>query len=146
MSVKPAALLLALFGYFGGQFGASSISGPATTPNPDFPLHVHIFIAKAGFGRGDLLGPAPEGFDYTTTCENAFFNNGQAAEFYQARWKKPNAKIEILLQRIGGDHTSRCELNIDLKGKPYGRYTASATPQPATPAPSTPAQPAVTPP
>ena len=137
--MKPAILLLAMLAQ-----GASSISGPATAPNPDFPLHVHIFIAKGGFGRGDILDATPQGFDYTTTCGNSFFNNGQPAEFYQARWKKPNEKIELLLQRIGSDHTLRCELNITIKGKPYGRYTASGAP--ATRQPNTSAPPAVTPP
>ena len=42
-------------------------------------------------------------------------------EFYQARWKKPNRKLEILMQRIGSDHVDKCELDVALKQVPYIR-------------------------
>jgi len=138
--MKPIVLLLAMF----GQFYPTPPSDPATAPNPDYPVHVHILIARAsggsgdyhGFGRGDILGPTLQGFDYTFSCGQPFNNNRQPEEFYQARWKKPNEKLEILLQPVGSSHTNRCELNIALKAKPYGRYTNPQTPaQPTAPTP-----------
>ena len=121
--IKPSLLILAMF----AQFYVTSPNDPATAPNPDYPVHVHIFIAKAsggganyhGFGRGNILGAVPQGFDYTFACDQPFNNNRQSEEFYQGRWKKPNQKLEILLQPIGSTHINRCDLNIALKARPY---------------------------
>jgi hypothetical protein len=132
--MKSAVLLLAFF----AQFAPTPPSDPATAPNPEYPVRVHIYIAKAsgnggdfhGFGRGDILGPNLQGFDYTFSCGQPFNNNRLDSEFYQARWKKPNEKLEILLQPIGSSHTSHCDLNIALKAKPYGHYS---NPQPTAP-------------
>jgi hypothetical protein len=129
--MKFTLLLIAMF----AQFSPTPPSDPATAPNPGYPIHVHIFIAKSsggrgdyrGFGRGDILGPTLQGFDYTFSCGEPFNTNGQPSEFYQARWKKPNEKLEILLQPIGSSHIGRCELSIALKARPYGHYT---NPQP----------------
>lgn len=130
--MKLSLLLLAMF----APFYPTPPADPATTPNPDYPVHVHIIIAKAtggqgdyhGFGRGDILGPTLQGFDYTFSCGQPFNNNRQPGEFYQARWKKANEKLEILLQPIGSSHINHCDLNIALKARPYGQY---ANPQPA---------------
>jgi hypothetical protein len=106
---------------------------PATAPNPEFPLHVRIFGNRwnhvrgsyHGFGRGDLLGNKPTGFDYTYSCSEPFLHNALKGEFYQARWKKQDLKLEILMQKVGSDHLHRCELNVALKPTPYGSYGAS---------------------
>jgi hypothetical protein len=100
--------------------------GPATAPDPDYPLHVQVLLTKAnagrygatGFGRGNILGPPRRGIDFTYECSTPFFNNGPQ-EFYQARWKKPDAKLEILMQRTGSDKLDKCELAIAYKAAPY---------------------------
>jgi hypothetical protein len=105
--------------------------GPALQPDPGYPVHVRILLAKSlgtngtyhGVGSGNILATAPgmpvRGFDFTDSCSTAFNPNDQPDEFYQARWKKDGQKIEILMQRIGGSRTSRCELNLTLKDRPY---------------------------
>jgi hypothetical protein len=71
-----------------------------------------------GFGRGNILVPDLKGIDFTYDCGTAFLNNGPT-EFYQARWKKPDRKLEILMQRIGSDHLDKCELEVSYKAAPY---------------------------
>jgi hypothetical protein len=119
--MKFAALFLLAFL---GQ--APAPDSPATAPHPDYPLHVRILLTKAsgnrngftGFGRGNLLDPTLKGIDFTYDCGEAFLNNGPA-ESYQAKWKKPDRQLEILMQRIGSDHLDRCQLNIAYKAEPY---------------------------
>jgi|GEM_PF-5657605 len=115
--------------------------GPDTTPNPDYPLHVRVIVSQRtntswgvhGFGRADLLGPHPVGMDYTYQCSYGLIHNMAADEFYQARWKKPNQKMEVLLQEIGYNHVHKCDLDVTLKDVPYGRYKTVIVPtQPAT--------------
>jgi len=112
---------------------------PATDPNPEFPLRLHIFHIYwnhvsgiyEGYGRGDLLGDKPTGLDYTFSCSEPFLHNAQPSEFYQARWKKQDQKVEILMQKVGSHHLQKCELKVTLKPTPYGRYgapTVGATP------------------
>jgi hypothetical protein len=139
-SILLAILLFLTAGSLFAQFTAPP-DVPATTPNPDFPLRVRIFGNRwnhvrgnyQGFGRGDLLGDKPRGFDYTYSCNEPFLHNALKQEFYQARWKKQNLKLEILMQRVGSEHLDRCELKVALKPVPYGRYhapAASAAPNP----------------
>ncbi len=131
--MKSALLLLAMF----AQYYATSPADPATAPNPDYPVHVHILIAVSnggqgdyhGHGRGDILGPTLQGFDYTFSCGQPFNNNRLTDEFYQAKWKKPNEKLEILLQPIGSNHIAHCDLNVAMKARPY-LYDKSQTAQP----------------
>jgi hypothetical protein len=118
-------------------------AGPATAPNPDYPVHIHIIIAKSsggngdyhGFGRGDILGATLQGFDYTFSCGQPFLNNSIDAEFYQAKWKKPNEKLEILIQPIGSNHINHCDLNVSLKDKPYFWRPGQNAGQTTVPAP-----------
>ncbi|HZL25465.1 MAG TPA: hypothetical protein VFC39_02925 [Acidobacteriaceae bacterium] len=124
--MKTALLLFA----FLFPHTVSPPSGPALTPNAQYPVHVHLFLAKAsgsdgsyhGFGRGDILGASPQGFDYSFSCSEPFLANGVSREFYQGKWKKQDQKLEILMQRIGSDHLDRCDLQVALKPKPYGKY------------------------
>lgn len=100
--------------------------GPATQPNAKYPLKVEIMTTKAndsrrgthGIGRGNLMGDNPRGIDFTYECGQAFLNNNPG-EFYEARWKKEDAKLELLMQRIGSSKTDTCEIDIAYKAAPY---------------------------
>lgn len=100
---------------------------PATQPNPNYPLHIHILGVNSrhndwnyyGWGRANLLGDHPAGLEYTFTCGLRFMYNAQAEEFYQARWKKPHQKMEILMQEIGSKHLYKCDLEVTEKDRPY---------------------------
>lgn len=129
--MKVAALLLFVLA-LPAATAQESPDGPATAPNPQFPLRVQVLMTKAngnrlgfhGFGRGNLLGTPEKGIDFTYDCATPFFNNGPK-EFYQARWKKPDREIEILMQRIGSDHLDKCRLDIAYKPRPYGEPRAA---------------------
>ncbi len=92
---------------------------PATAPDPDYPIHVQL--AQVGvtggtylsyYGRGNIIGDNPTGFDYASDCYRQLgpIQNRDPNAVYQARWKKQDQRLEILLQEIGSTHTSRCEL------------------------------------
>ena len=148
--MKTALLLLA----FLGQAGTAPPDVPLADPTPDFPLHVHLISARFGadtvreyrslqgemrggpgylqatgsyhgFGAGNLLGDTPRGFDYAFDCGAAFVENRQAQDFYQARWKKQDERLEILMQRIGSDHYDICELKLAMKPHPFSDGEAS---------------------
>jgi hypothetical protein len=142
--MKIAVLLLALF----AQFSTAPQDVPLADPTPEFPLHVHLFSARYGtdtirqwrspqaqmrggpgylqptgsfhgYGTGNLLGADPRGFDYSFDCSKPFAENVQPQDFYQARWKKQDQRLEILMQRIGSDHADICELKVALKPRPF---------------------------
>ena len=139
--MKPVLLAFALFGQFSPSYDPPKV--PASKPNPDYPLHVRILesrwgrdrMAYHGFGRGNIIVPGPHlGFDYVDSCD-PFLHNAQRGEFYQARWKKENAEIELLTLKVGSDHESKCTLKVSLKQEPYGMPAAAA---PILPGPLTP--------
>ena len=142
--MKSAVLLLAFF----GQLGAAAPDVPLADPTPDFPLHVHVIATRYGtdtvrayrsiqgemrggpgylrptgsyhgYGSGNLLGNTLRGFDYTFDCNAPFSENLQPQDFYQARWKKQDQSLEILMQRIGSDHYDICELKVAIKQHPF---------------------------
>jgi len=131
-TVVLSLLPLAFAGSLCAQRYTAPPDVPATAPNPDFPLHLRILRnrwnyvggAYEGFGRADLLGDKPTGLDYTFACGEPFLHNAQPSEFYQARWKKQDQKLEILMQKVGSDHLQKCELKVTLKPEPYGHYGA----------------------
>ena len=100
--------------------------GPATAPNLQFPLHVEVLRTQAtadrtgsrGFGRGNILGSPDKGIDFTYECSAAILNTNKN-EFYQARWKKQDRRLELLMQRIGSDHLDKCDIDISYKPQPY---------------------------
>ena len=104
----------------------STPDGPATAPNPQYPLHFEVLQTQAtanrlgahGFGRGNLLGPPEKGIDFTYDCSEAILNTNKS-EFYQARWKKQDRRLELLMQRIGSDHLDKCDIDIAYKAQPY---------------------------
>jgi len=107
-------------------FQISTPDGPATAPNPQFPLHVEVVQTQAtagrdgsrGFGRGNILGTPDKGIDFTYQCSSAVLNTGKN-EFYQARWKKQDRQLQLLMQRIGSDHLDKCDLDVSYKAQPY---------------------------
>lgn len=135
--MKSFSLALLLFLFVCPSFAQRFYEPPdvaTTVASPEFPLRVHIFGdhwnyvrgSYSGWGRGDLVGDKPVGFDYTYSCGQPFLHNAQHDEVYQARWKKQDQKLEILTQKVGSDHVHRCELKVALKPVPYGRYKAQA--------------------
>jgi hypothetical protein len=110
------------------QMGPAVPNAPTDVQNPDYPLHARILAihwehnryGTHGYGRGDLLSPQEQGFDYTFDCGDPFITT-KGEELYPARWKKQNERIEILESRVGTDKFERCELKIDLKNAIYRR-------------------------
>lgn len=114
---------------------------PASAPDAAYPLHIRVLQAHwhrvrggyMGFGRANLLDESRRGLDFTYSCDAPFLHNAQHDEFYQARWKKPDQKLEILTQQIGTAHVHRCTLQVTLKDAPYGSAKAPAAQEaPAT--------------
>jgi hypothetical protein len=149
--------LLLMFAFL-GQYPTRPPDIPAAAPDADFPLHVHLLAVRSGptllheyqslrgemnggpgyyspsgsfygFGVGNLLGTQPAGFDFSFTCARSFLENRQAQEFYQARWKVPNQKLEILTQAVGGSRPSICELQLGMKNHPFD---PASSPVPST--------------
>ena len=75
-------------------------------------------LAHADLGAGNILGQPEKGIDFTYQCSSAILNTGKD-EFYQARWKKQDRRIELLMQRIGSDHLDKCDIDIAIKAQPY---------------------------
>jgi len=123
-------------------------NGPATKPQPDYPVQLRILETHwtrnlgtyTGYGRADLLGPDIRGLDFTFECSEPFLWNTLHGEFYQAKWKKPDQQLEILVQRVGSEHLSHCTLKTSLKSAPYSKTSPGwlkPLPAPATPAADT---------
>jgi hypothetical protein len=111
------------------QMGPAVPNTPTTTPDPAFPLKVQILAihwnhnkyGTHGYGRANLLTPDVKGFDYTFDCGDPFLTN-RGDEFYGARWKKQDERLEIVEERIGsGGKTEKCELKVELKAFAYMR-------------------------
>ncbi len=145
--LKSLALLLLLT----GQTEPPNV--PATQPNADYPLQIRILQTKwnhtlgdyQGFGRADLLGADPRGIEFTFECSQPFMANPQRGEFYQAKWKKPDKELELFVQRVGSDHTSKCTLKTSMKAAPFSNMSAGWL-KPLPPPASRPPAAAATPP
>ena len=124
---------------------------PATEQFEDFPIHIRVIQSKwrfdrrtgnyIGWGFADILGPDGHGFDFTYTCDAPFLLNDMKGQFYEANWRKPQQKLDILTQQVGGKHTERCTLRTALRPGLYSQDSMGwEPPQPATaPAPLSPA-------
>jgi hypothetical protein len=109
-------------------FAQTSTAGPTQKQNANYPLKVLILgkntthDPNGGFwvwGSADLFsGPQEQGFDYQSDC-NRLFTDSYAAQRYDARWKKLNALLEILVSNAGTGKMEKCELKADLKQVVY---------------------------
>jgi hypothetical protein len=132
--VKTAVLLLL---FLGQAFHEPPDVPTSPTANPGYPLHLRVLnvhwnhterYGYQGYGRADLLGPQPQGVDYTFECNQPFLHNAQPGEFYLGRWKKQGQSIELLTQKVGSNKTDKCEVKVALKDAPYGKYGPPAAP------------------
>jgi hypothetical protein len=130
-------MIVALF--LMAQMGPAVPNTPTSTPDPDFPVHVQILSNKwghnrygtHGYGRGNVLDTDVKGFDYTYDCGDPFLTT-KGEEFYGARWKKQDEKLEIIEERIGsGGKTEKCELKVDMKTFAYKRQNGEVVAKPS---------------
>ena len=100
---------------------------PANTPDPGFPLRVHIFTTRYGgsagnyhgFGTGNVLdGSFASGFDYTYECAVPFRFNPALTDGYQARWQKQPFTLELLMEVVGANIEDTCSLKLAPKPRP----------------------------
>lgn len=108
-----------------------------TTPDAAYPLQLRVFSASRHFhyrngdlesveqtGTANLLTDPKIGLQYKSTCGDGF-HHSTPETFYQARWKKPNAKLEILAEKQvalkPGQEAKpvKCEVNVVVQPKPY---------------------------
>ena len=134
-----------------------------TPPNPNYPMHIQLVVAPmlyrsdlnlhygpylASVGRGNILGTPEVGFDFSNLCSgnpqlNIYY---EPDRFYQARWKKKDKTLEVLLQEFGSDKISSCELTVTLQKHPFDLSLVDPSPAPVRPpSPASPALPAQTP-
>ena len=104
-----------------------------STPNPAYPIKVRILSSDRhnshhsgiydtqSYGSGNILATPAVGFDYNSNCSGGFVHNAGEGDFYQAKWKQPNAKLEILIVQTGSNHPEKCTVNVALKPAPYTR-------------------------
>jgi len=101
----------------------------ASKPDPRFPLRIKVmFLDKKCawwrceyFGHADLMAAQPEGIDFAYKC-GLTFNSG----YYQARWKEPDKKIELLLTNNGGHSVAKCTVNVSSTSKANDVYQPHA--------------------
>ena len=119
---------------------------PSTEQFEDYPVQVRILDTHSrfvrgeyiGYGRADVLGTAPLGADYSYSCTEPFKSNDLHGEFYGGKWKKPEEKLEIILQEVGSKHTTLCTLKVTLKPVAYAPDSATWLDPAAAPPPPAP--------
>ncbi|WP_420239368.1 hypothetical protein ACOBR2_07285 [Telmatobacter bradus] len=111
--------------------------------NPaDYPLRVHIFRHSGvshynwsdtlsdvdGEGRANLYeNGQPRGFDFRYECESRLMNS-VGYDTLPARWKKPNAELEVLLT----DANKTCKFHVAMKdGVVYRKHDGEVQEGPA---------------
>ncbi|HUD22630.1 MAG TPA: hypothetical protein VMQ60_07275 [Acidobacteriaceae bacterium] len=117
--------------------GAVAPYFPVKTPDPSFPLRVHLLTARYGgisgvyhgYGSGNLLGTGAKlGFDYGFECVVPFVANEGDGDVYQARWTNSQYGLEILMAEAGVDqpreHT--CTLRLAIKKRPFEAANTAA--------------------
>jgi hypothetical protein len=121
------------------------VAGWAAHNPADYPLRVHIFghggiSHYGGFhgvhtldevdgeGRANLYeNSQPRAFEFHYVCDVRLLNS-VGYDTYPARWKKPNAELEILLPLSG----KTCKFHVAMKdGIAYHRHNGSLDEVPA---------------
>ena len=101
---------------------------PAIVSDPNYPLRVQLaqtgssagtFEHLSAWGHGNVLGTPLQGFDYTADCNQRFAPRPEGDQYFRARWKKPGQRLEILIQEMGSDHITACELKVALQDQAY---------------------------
>ncbi len=101
---------------------------PAIVKDQDYPLRVQVaetgstssgLRKMTGYGHGNVLGPPVEGFDYTQDCNQRFAPRPEGDQYFRARWKKQGQRLEVLIQEMGSDKVTACELKVAMQEQPY---------------------------
>ena len=101
---------------------------PAIAPDPDFPLRIQIQVLRGMYssmngnhteGRGNVLGSPNIGFDFYDSCDQRLPMGFNSNQYFQARWKKQDTTLEILLQEVGSNKISRCDIELTIQPQPY---------------------------
>ena len=117
---------------------------PAAVPDPDYPMHVQIFVSRTMYsgingnhaeGRGNILDSPEVGFDFYHSCDQRFAMRPDPNMVFQARWKKQDTTLQILLQEVGSNKISHCDLELTIQPQPYDLFPGRRPPiiQPAAP-------------
>jgi hypothetical protein len=133
--VVAAALLLPMA--YGSDHTFPPPQAEYTIPNADYPLQLRVFYAARHYqyhngdlesvrqsGIANLLTDPKMGVQYKSTC-GVGFHHSTPDNFYQARWKKPNAKLEILVEKqialAPGKEPKpiTCEVDVVVQPKAY---------------------------
>ena len=118
--------LLAVFSFMMLPNQAPAV--PATVHDPDYPLRVQLaqtgtstggFRGMVGYGHGNVLGPPLQGFDYTEDCHQQFAPRPEGDQYFRARWKIPGQRVEVLIQVMGSDRITACELKVAMQDEAY---------------------------
>jgi hypothetical protein len=96
-------------------------------------------------GRGNILDTPAVGFDFYNSCEQRLSLRYASSVVYQARWKRKDLTLEILLQEVGSNKIRPCDLELTLQPQPYDlspvHRLSDTQPYPST-TPAVPRQPA----
>ena len=106
-----------------------------TTPEAGYPLKLFVMSASRSYhyhngeldrvrqtGIANLLTDPQVGVAYNSTCSDGFHHN-HTGMFYQAKWKKPNARLEILTLKPGASKPSTCEVDVVVQPTPYTKQS-----------------------
>lgn len=108
---------------------------PFTEPNAKYPLKVKLLQANSNrtaqgavaitqtVGSGNLIGEKTVGFDFNSTCAGGLTST-TGDDFYQAKWKKEDKKMELLTLEQGKTKSSTCAIEVTMKDKPYASGSA----------------------
>ncbi len=101
---------------------------PVTEPDPNFPLRVQLWVRSMGSssqfgshaeGYGNVMGDAPEGFDFANMCPVRLSFGRNGGDVYQARWAEKGLRLEVLVQEVGTRQKNVCEMDVGMKAAPY---------------------------
>jgi hypothetical protein len=126
--MKILAPVLLVLACVSPVFGQASAAAPAPKRDPNYPLQVVILgrntahDPNGGFwvwGSADLFsGQEEQGFDYQSDC-GQLFTVSFADQRFSARWKKTNAQLEVVVDKMGNGKPEKCEMKADLKQVVY---------------------------